>query len=108
LNAGTLTLRNCRIAGNAGGGGNEPMGNAGGSAGGDGGGIYNSGFLQMENSVLADNSSGTGMDGGAGGNGGGLFNTGGCQRLDLAAHFLHHFRQFLRHWQPVQFTRGRT
>lgn len=77
-NSGFVTMLNCRIIGNAAGEGNEPMGNGGGTGGGDGGGVYNVGTLKMKDCVVAGNASGNGRDGAYGGNGGGLKNEGAC------------------------------
>jgi len=77
-NAGSLTLVDCNIIGNQSGAGNEPMGNIGGTSGGDGGGIYNTGKLTMVNCVLTENAAGNGVDGAPGGKGGGIMNDGSC------------------------------
>jgi hypothetical protein len=78
FNAGILHLKNCVITNNAGGGGNFPEGNGGGTDGGDGGAFYNSGILTMNNCLVTGNSAGAGADGASGGNGGGIKNDGVC------------------------------
>ena len=96
FNSGTLTLTNSTISGNRSGDGgrgggtirDECGGGRGtvrgtGGAGGNGGGILNSGTLTLTNSTLSDNRNGDGGNspgfrdtGGAGGSGGGILNTG--------------------------------
>ena len=77
-NMGALLLENCVISNNASGDGNYPMGNAGGTAGGNGGGVFNSGLLVMANCAVSGNASGSGADGAIGGDGGGICNAGEC------------------------------
>jgi hypothetical protein len=64
-NAGTLTVTDCLIRGNAAGGG---------LSAGSGGGIYNSGTLTVDGSTVADNKAGSQQ--GVGGDGGGIDNEG--------------------------------
>lgn len=84
-NAGTLTLRDCTVSGNATGDGgetDEKFGDAG--HGGDGGGIYNadSAVLTLVECAVQSNMTGDGGSvfigfGGDAGNGGGIYNAGG-------------------------------
>jgi CSLREA domain-containing protein len=98
LNAGSLTLVNCTVAGNAtgnGGDGGNGYGGFGGSSGGkggsgfggnggnggDGGGIYDTGVLTLVGTAVTKNSTGAGGNGGegiggSGGVGGGAANGG--------------------------------
>ena len=87
LNAGSLSLKNCLVLGNAtGNGGNGANGNSGsaGASGGSGGAIYNTGDLSVSNCLIQGNttgsggsggngSKGSGGDGGSGGSGGGIY-----------------------------------
>lgn len=91
-NTGTLTVNNCSISDNSAAAGNDsfnfgsggsiiidPVGPPPGINGFDGGGIYNSGILKINNCVVSENFAGDGQegrDGGTGGNGGGIFNVG--------------------------------
>lgn len=72
LSQGTLLMQQCIVSNNASGGGNQPMGNGGGTAGGSGGGICSSGWLSMIDCVVLQNTAGNGRDGSRGGDGGGL------------------------------------
>ena len=77
-NAGTLYIQFCTITANSSGNGGYSLVPENGA---DGGGIYNSGTLTMDNSVVSENTCGTGTDGytgdgGNGGNGGGICNSG--------------------------------
>jgi hypothetical protein len=74
LNAGTLTLNNCTVSGNATGDGSD--GNSGGD-GGDGGGIFNGGTLTMTGCTVSGNTTGNGGNGSASGGGGGDGGDGG-------------------------------
>jgi hypothetical protein len=93
-NTGTLTVSNCTIRGNSAGAGNNSIVFLGGSGGvvyitfplpmpggngGNGGGVCNLGTLNMNNSIVAGNSAGSGQvgsGGGSGGSGGGVYNAG--------------------------------
>jgi len=67
FNAGSLTLKNCFVTGNAGGRGNMSAFPSAIGFGGNGGGIFNVGTVTMDTCTISNNSSGSGSDFSSGG-----------------------------------------